>query len=73
MIRSSLHPAPALVLALAVGGSLAYLWMAPEESAQAAPAHDERAEPAEPAAPAAIGSGADPDAELEAEPDELPD
>jgi len=45
MIRSSLHPAPALVLALAVGGSLAYLWSGPEESAYAAPSRAEEPDP----------------------------
>ncbi len=63
MIRSSLHPAPALVLALAVGGSLAYLWGAPEEGAYAAPSDVE-----EPDAPAAADEAErEHDAALDAE------
>lgn len=38
MARLIPHSAPTLVLALAVGGSLAYLWHAPEEESHAAPA-----------------------------------
>ena len=69
MIRSSLHPAPALVLALAVGGSLAYLWNGPEESAFAAPSHAE--EPAPPLVDEDVE--ADQDAALDAERDAAPE
>lgn len=70
MIRSTLHPAPAFVLALAVGGSLTYLWSAPEDSTHAAPPETPRAQPP---VPSEAGRAADAEAEREADADELPD
>lgn len=62
MIRSSLHPAPAFVLALAVGSSLAYLWISPEDSTLAAPTTpDDRVDD-----PPAIDSDVEKDAILDA-------
>ena len=69
MIRSSLHPAPALVLALAVGGSLAYLWNGPEEGAYAAPSHAEEPEPLDATEDAELDRDAAHDVELDAPPD----
>ena len=70
MIRSSLHPAPALVLALAIGGSLTYLWSAPEDSTHAA---SREADAAQPPAPSAENGATDAKAEQDAESDERPD
>lgn len=70
MIRSSLHPAPAFVLALAIGGSLTYLWSAPEDSTHAAPQHEDR-EP--PSSPTQEKGAADAEAEQETLLDEASD